>query len=103
MAAETIIDIKAGMEYDNAPTLSITTFFMLWRFTRLHQFRVALRVKVFFFIIRAVQSNSRSPAASKHRILGGCCIMLLEKSCKLTAEKTGKKLQASRVKVGKKL
>lgn len=49
MAAGTIIDIKAGMEYDNAPTLSITTFFMLWRFTRLHQFRVALRVKVFFF------------------------------------------------------
>ena len=69
MAAGTIIDIKAGMEYDNAPTLSITTFFMLWRFTRLHQFRVALRVKVFFFIIRAVQSNSRSPAASKHRLL----------------------------------
>lgn len=34
MAAETIIDIKAGMEYDNAPTLSITT--LLWRFTRLH-------------------------------------------------------------------
>lgn len=27
MAAETIIDIKAGMKYDNAPTLSITTFF----------------------------------------------------------------------------
>lgn len=26
MAAETIIDVKAGMEYDNAPTLSITTF-----------------------------------------------------------------------------
>lgn len=90
MAAGTIIDIKAGMEYDNAPTLSITTFFMLWRFTRLHQFRVALRVKVFFFIIRAVQSNSRSPAASKHRLLGGCCIMLLEKSCKLTAEKLEK-------------
>lgn len=36
MTAETIIDIKAGMEYDNAPTLSITTFFMLWRFTKLH-------------------------------------------------------------------
>lgn len=28
MAAETIIDVKAGMEYDNAPTLSITTFFL---------------------------------------------------------------------------
>lgn len=36
MTAETIIDIKVGMEYDNAPTLSITTFFMLWRFTKLH-------------------------------------------------------------------
>ena len=95
MAAGTIIDIKAGMEYDNAPTLSITTFFMLWRFTRLHQFRVALRVKVFFFIIRAVRSDSRSPfcyvgAASKHRLLGGCCIMLLEKNCKLTTKKLEK-------------
>nr|DAU17742.1 MAG TPA: hypothetical protein [Caudoviricetes sp.] len=29
-------------------------------------------------------------AASQHKFLGKCCIMLLEKSCKLTAKKLEK-------------
>lgn len=97
MAAGTIIDIKAGMEYDNAPTLSITTFFMLWRFTRLHQFRVALRVKVFFFIIRAVRSDSRSPVL--------LCVSGIKTQARgqMPHHTAGKKLQVDNQKAGKKL